>query len=86
MISDEEEFRLEAENLDLRRLLEFDRVQRIAPRAALPPTKSTPFARLSAFAAPIELSIGQAQRSWQTTIAVAAPTPTPVWLADLRCR
>jgi hypothetical protein len=61
----------------------FDQVQRIAPRAAqLPPTKFTPFARLSAFAAPIELSIAQAQRSWQTTVAVAvaAPAPTPAVL------
>jgi hypothetical protein len=63
----------------------FDQVQRIAPRAVqLPPTKFTPFARLSAFAAPIELSIAQAQRSWQTTVAVAvavaAPAPTPAVL------
>ena len=55
----------------------FDQVQHIAPRAAqLPPTKFTPFARLSAFAAPIELSIAQAQPSWQTAVAVAAPAPT----------
>jgi hypothetical protein len=60
----------------------FNQVQRIAPRAAqLSPTKFTPFARLSAFAAPIELSIAQAQRSWQTTVVVAAPAPTPKTLS-----